>query len=105
MKIDHNRSSLDPAAGAKPEGVRDERTAAADKAARDERVGADRVRVSTTGQLAATAAQAAAEAPEVRADAVARARARLEAGDLGDPGRIADAIIDATIDATIDKGR
>lgn len=98
MKIDQNRGGLDHVGGAKAEAVRDERTAAAEKAAHGEQPGADRVQVSTAGQLAATAAQAAAEASEVRADAVARARARLASGELGDPGRIADALIDTAID-------
>lgn len=97
MKIDQNRGGLDHVGGAKTDAVRDERTAAADKTARDDRA-ADRVQVSTTSQLAATAAAAAADAPEVRADAVARAKARLAAGELGDPGRIADALIDQAID-------
>jgi flagellar biosynthesis anti-sigma factor FlgM len=97
MKIDQNRGGLDHVGGAKADAVRDERTAAADKAARDERA-ADRVQVSTTGQLAAAAAAAAAEAPEVRAEAVERAKALLASGELGDPGRIADALIDAAID-------
>lgn len=96
MKIDQNRG-LDHVSGAQADAVRDERTAAAEKAAKDERVAADQVRVSTTGQLASAAAAAAAEAPEVRADAVARAKARLASGELGDPGRIADALIDHTI--------
>jgi hypothetical protein len=97
MKIDQNRGGFDPVGAARADGVRDERTAAVEKA-KDERVGADQVRVSTTSQLAANAAAAAAAAPEVRADAVERARARLVAGELGDPLRIADAIIDQAID-------
>jgi flagellar biosynthesis anti-sigma factor FlgM len=98
MKIDQNRIDLDQAAAAKAEAVRDERTAAAEKASKDERVGADQVRVSTTSQLAASAAAAASDAPDVRAEAVARARERLTSGELGDPGRIADALIDQAID-------
>lgn len=96
MKIDQNRG-LDHLSGPKTDAVRDERAAAAEKAAKDERVSGDQVRVSTTGQLASAAAAAAAEAPDVRADAVARAKARLASGELGDPGRIADALIDQTI--------
>lgn len=98
MKIDHNRGGLDHLGGAKTEAVRDERTAAADKAARDERSGADKVRVSSTGQLAAAAASAASEASDVRADVVERAKAKLLSGELGDPGRIADALIDKALD-------
>ncbi len=98
MKIDHNRSGLDHVGGPQAEAVRDERTAPADKTAKDERVGTDQVRVSTTSQLAAAAAAAASAAPDVRADAVERAKARLASGELGDPGRIADAMIDQAVD-------
>ena len=55
--------------------------------------------MSTTGQLAAAAAQAANDAPEVRPEAVARGKALLERGELGnDPGRLADKLIDSLMD-------
>jgi flagellar biosynthesis anti-sigma factor FlgM len=98
MKIDDNRGGLDPVGGPKTEAVRDERTAAAEKAARDERVASDQVHVSSASQLAAVAATKASEAPDVRTDAVERAKARLASGELGDAGRIADALIDQAID-------
>lgn len=98
MKIDQNRANLDTLKGVGAESVRDERAAAADKAATETRA-ADQVRVSTAGQLAATAAAAANEAPDVRPEAVARGRELLERGDLGrDAGRLADALIDSLLD-------
>lgn len=97
MKIDQNRASLDLTGGVRAEAVRDERAAAVDKAVEDRR--ADHVRVSTTGQLAATAAAAANEAPDVRPEAVARGKALLESGTLGaDSTRLADALIDDLLD-------
>ncbi len=97
MKIDQNRANLETVGGVRQEPVREERAAAAERAAQD--TGADQVRVSTTSQLAAAAASAAGQAPDVRPDAVARARALLESGELGrDAARLADALIDNAID-------
>jgi flagellar biosynthesis anti-sigma factor FlgM len=60
---------------------------------------ADQVRVSTTGQLAATAAAAASAAPDIRPEAVARGRALLERGELGrDAERLADKLIDSLLE-------
>jgi flagellar biosynthesis anti-sigma factor FlgM len=98
MKIDQNRANLDTLPGVRTDAVRDERAAAVEKAVQDDRA-ADQVRVSTTGQLAATAAAAANNAPDVRPEAVARGRALLESGELGrDAGRLADALIDSLLD-------
>jgi flagellar biosynthesis anti-sigma factor FlgM len=98
MKIDQNRTSLDTVGGARAEQVRDEKAASTDKAKADDRR-ADQVRLSSTGQLAVTAAAAANEAPEIRPEAVARAKALLERGELGnDAGRLADALIDSLLD-------
>ncbi|HET9266579.1 MAG TPA: flagellar biosynthesis anti-sigma factor FlgM [Vicinamibacterales bacterium] len=59
----------------------------------------DRVDVSADAKkaqgLVADAVKAAQALPDVRAEAVARAKARLESGELGaDAGKLADAIID-----------
>ena len=59
----------------------------------------DRVDVSADAKkaqgLVADAVRAANSLPDVRAEAVARAKARLESGELGaDAGKLADAIID-----------
>ena len=59
----------------------------------------DRVDVSTDAKkvqgLVADAVKAANALPDVRPEAVARGRAKLESGELGaDAGKLADAIID-----------
>lgn len=98
MKIDQNCANLDTARGVGAEAVRDEKAAAAAKATRDPRH-ADQVKLSSTGQLAAAAAQAANEVSDVRPEAVARGKALLESGKLGsDPGRLADKMIDSLLD-------
>ncbi len=98
MKIDQNRANLETIAGARADAVRDERAAAAEKAAQDDR-SSDQVRVSTTGQLAAAAAAKANEASDIRPDAVARGRELLERGELGrDAARLADRLIDSLLD-------
>jgi flagellar biosynthesis anti-sigma factor FlgM len=98
MKIDQNRANLDTLRNVGADAVRDEKAAAAGKATHDPRH-ADQVKLSSTGQLAAAAAQAANDAPEVRPDAVARGKALLESGTLGsDPARLADAMIDSLLD-------
>jgi anti-sigma28 factor (negative regulator of flagellin synthesis) len=54
------------------------------------------VQLSDDVRLADEAVKAASEVPDVRPDAVARARALLEQGQLGaDLGRLADRIIDS----------
>jgi flagellar biosynthesis anti-sigma factor FlgM len=56
---------------------------------------ADRVDVSADARLVADAVRAASDAPEIRRDVVERAKARLEAGEIGrDPEALADKIID-----------
>jgi flagellar biosynthesis anti-sigma factor FlgM len=97
MKIDQNRANLDHLSGLRPEAAKDEKTAAAERATQDGRT--DHVQLSSTSQLASTAAAAAADAPAIRPDAVARARARLESGELGnDPVKIAEALIDQLLE-------
>jgi flagellar biosynthesis anti-sigma factor FlgM len=59
----------------------------------------DRVEVSADAQkaqgLVADAVKAVNALPDVRAEAVARGRAKLESGELGaDAGKLADALID-----------
>lgn len=98
MKIEQNRANLESVGGTRGEAVRDERAVAAAKPT-DEGRSADQVRLSTTGQLAASAAAAANETPDVRPEAVARGRALLERGELGqDAGRLADRMIDSLLD-------
>jgi len=98
MKIDQNRANLDTMRNVGADAVRDEKAVTAGKAIHDQR-NADQVKLSSTGQLAAAAAQAANDAPEVRPEAVARGKALLESGKLGsDPARLADKMIDSLLD-------
>jgi flagellar biosynthesis anti-sigma factor FlgM len=65
------------------------------------RVGAagDRVEVSADAQFVAAAIRAAESAPDVRPEAVERARQALEAGTLGrDTDRLADKIINSLLE-------
>jgi flagellar biosynthesis anti-sigma factor FlgM len=96
MKIDPNRTGLDSLGTV--------RTDAPDTAssATSTRPGptrqADQVEFSSGAQLAGAAARAAADAPDIRPDAVERAKALLESGRLGDdPHRLADALIDRAL--------
>ena len=57
--------------------------------------GSDSVALSSDAQLATTAAQAVAAAPDIRHDKVEAAKKALEAGRVGqDPYALADKIID-----------
>jgi len=75
-------------------------TRAADRKRLDDTAGAtaaggDRVQLSADAKLAAAATDAAQRAPDVRADKVAQAKAKLASGDLGaDAAKLADAVID-----------
>jgi flagellar biosynthesis anti-sigma factor FlgM len=58
----------------------------------------DRVQFSADARLLGSAVRAAEQAPAIRQDVVERARARLEAGQIGaDPARLADRIIDSLL--------
>ena len=60
---------------------------------------ADRVEVSSDAALMNTAAQAASDAPAIRADKVEAARKALADGSLGaDAGKLAEALIDQMMD-------
>ena len=92
--------------GDRPSGVQDAgQTQQVDKAAQQRaqqtRGGADagdRVEVSADAMLLGKAVDAASRAPEIRQDVVDRARARLEAGEIGnDAGRLADRLIDSML--------
>lgn len=97
MKIDPNRIDLNQPASVRPDAVRDDRAAGVERPPADHRT--DHVHVSGTSQLAAAAAAAALDASDVRAEAVARGKALLASGDLGqDAAKLADALIDSVID-------
>lgn len=56
---------------------------------------ADRVQVSPDALLVTNAVKSANDSPDIRPEAVARAKAKLNAGEIGnDPERLADRIID-----------
>jgi negative regulator of flagellin synthesis FlgM len=59
----------------------------------------DTVQLSSDAKFAAAAIDAAQQAPDVRADKVARAKQLLESGELGaDAGKLADAMIDSMLE-------
>lgn len=60
--------------------------------------GGDRVEVSADARLLGRALDTASKTPDIRQDVVDRARARLEAGEIGnDPVRLADRLIDSLL--------
>ena len=97
MRIDKNRTELDGVSTRRPEATESGQAQGTERGAQP--TSADTVQLSTAAQLVSAATQAANDAPEVRADKVARAKALLESGELGsDPERLAKAIINGTID-------
>jgi flagellar biosynthesis anti-sigma factor FlgM len=97
MRIDKNRAELDGVSTRRPEATESGQAQGTERGG--QAASADQVRLSTTAQLVTAATQAANDAPEVRADVVARAKKLMESGELGaDPERLAKAIIDRTID-------
>jgi negative regulator of flagellin synthesis FlgM len=79
MKIDPQRSIVSPADATPVEGVRSRQAGKSSGADAP----ADSVVLSGDLQLVEAAMKAANEAPEVRADEVARARKMLERGEVG----------------------
>ena len=58
--------------------------------------GTDRVEVSNDARLVSSALREASKSPNIRQDVVARAKAKLEAGQVGnDVHRLADRMIDS----------
>lgn len=97
MKIDSNRNGLDSLGTVRTEGPEGAPQAGGTDTPAAA-VSADQVQLSSQAQLAGAAAKAAAGEPDVRPDAVERAKALLESGRLGDdPYRLADALIDRTL--------
>jgi len=99
MRIDQNQPAVETGASDRISG------GSADKSARAGTQGSaeDRVEVSDdlkrVQRIVADVVQDMAAAPAVRQDVVDRARALLEAGDVGrDSGALADAIINDLID-------
>ena len=97
MKIDQNRQSADTNATDRLNKAL--QTEKADKASKAGTTGTtktgDRVEMSDDAKLMTSALDAAKKAPEVRPEAVERAKKLLESGQLGaDAGKLADSIID-----------
>jgi flagellar biosynthesis anti-sigma factor FlgM len=62
--------------------------------------GTDRIHVSESATLAASAKRAADGAPDIRQDLVERMRAKLAAGEIGaDAERLADRMIDHLLES------
>lgn len=96
MRIDNNRANFDRIENASSPAT--DAAAKKDASATAAPGGADTVRVSAGAQFATSAVNAAANAPEIRHDKVARAKAMLADGTLGsDPVKLADALIDRAI--------
>jgi len=79
MKVDPQRTYLSPAEIARVETVRSQKSGQAQGA----QVSGDSVVLSGDLQLAEAAMKAAKESPDVRADEVARAKAMMERGEIG----------------------
>jgi flagellar biosynthesis anti-sigma factor FlgM len=96
MKIDNNCHNLDTTPAGKVDAARtaDAKAAKAGTAA----AGSDQFSVSADAKLASSAIDAVSKAPDIRPEAVARGKALLAEGKLGnDPDRLADALIDSLI--------
>jgi flagellar biosynthesis anti-sigma factor FlgM len=95
MKIDSNRPDFDTTPAGKVEATRTSELKAGAKAHPSV---TDQVSVSGDAKLASTAMQAATQASDVRSEVVARARALLASGKLGnDSKRLADALINGLL--------
>ena len=99
MRIDKNGTEVDAVGTVRTDATQGSPTSQARRAERAEQAPAsDHVQLSPGAALASQAIKAAEASPDIRPDVVARARALLDAGELGaDPLRLADALIDKTI--------
>ena len=94
MRIDGQTQPPDADAARRLESARTAERPQGPGAARG--AGSDRVEVSSDAEFVAEAIRAAGSAPDIRPEAVERARQALADGSLGrDSSRLADAIIDA----------
>jgi flagellar biosynthesis anti-sigma factor FlgM len=92
MKIQGNSPNHETSAAGRVDQVRAERQG---RAVRPGDHGGDRVELSSDAQLVTQAVKAAGDAPAIRQDAVARARQKLMAGQVGsDSLKLADRLID-----------
>jgi len=100
MKIEGNRPTLDSEQLKRADSAKIQDAAKAQKSAAERAAASktDRVEVSADAKqvqgLVADAVKSAQALPDIRPEAVARGRAKLESGELGaDPGKLADALI------------
>ena len=98
MKIEGNRPNLESVAAQRTDRITNGRTTKSTGAASAQ--GTDRVQVSDSATLAASAKRAADEAPDIRQDLVEKMRAKLAAGEIGtDFERLADRMIDHMLES------
>lgn len=96
MKIDNSRANLETVAAQQAYAAETRDSKGAERARPS--ATADQVSLSTGVHLAKTAAVAAGRTPDVRPEVVARAKALLASGEVGnDPGRLADVLIDRAL--------
>jgi flagellar biosynthesis anti-sigma factor FlgM len=92
MKIQGNSPNHETSAASRLEQTRTERQG---RTGRQGDKGEDRVELSSDAQLVTQAVKTAGDAPAIRQDAVARARQKLMAGQVGsDSLKLADRLID-----------
>ncbi len=97
MKIDNTCANLEAIAAQQAHAAeaRDGKSAERSQSS----ASADQVSLSAGVKLANSAAAAAGQTSDVRPEVVARAKALLASGELGnDPARLADALIDHALD-------
>jgi flagellar biosynthesis anti-sigma factor FlgM len=98
MKIEGNGQNLESVAAQRADRMTYGRTQQASGTVTAQ--GSDRVQVSESAALAATACRAADEAPDIRQDLVEKMRAKLAAGEIGkDAERLADSMIDHMLES------
>ena len=98
MKIEGNRTNLESVAAQRTDRVTSGRAKQASGAGAAQET--DRVQVSESATLAASARRAADETPDIRYDLVERMRAKLAAGEVGtDAERLADRMIDHLLES------
>jgi len=97
MKIEGNGPN--PLGGADQTQKTDRSAEGAGRKPEQGRAAGDRIEVSDDARLVNEAVREAAESPDIRTDHVERAKAKLEAGEIGnDVQRLADRLIDDLLD-------
>ena len=98
MKIEGNRPNLESVAAQRTDRVNTGRAKQSSGTGATQET--DRVQVSESATLAASARRAADESPDIRQDLVEKMRAKLAAGEIGtDAERLADRMIDHMLES------